>query len=319
MLKLPVPKLVPISKATLFFDAMLGMDIYASTGSEGEAKLFCAKDTPFNKTRLLEISENGRQKLYLDADCNQAYQAYLRDHWDEIADNRDLPLETRTSVMSEVVRDVLSGAFYSGNTAAIVEASQSLGDGIVKILSDEKIVLSELCAVLHHDYATFTHSANVAFYAVLLAKNIGYSLAEQNQIAIGALLHDLGKLSVAERILTKPGRLDELEFKEVKRHPGDASRTLSSRRALNHAQLMMAYQHHEKLDGSGYPVGLLGHEIHPWAKLCTVVDIFEALTSTRPYRSSTSHKVALSILVNAAEKELDTEIVSCWSKLVSKE
>jgi putative nucleotidyltransferase with HDIG domain len=316
MLEIDTRSLIPISPATLLLDTIAGIDIYASAGKRFEATLFCSKELPVSGIRLRELAEEGVFKLYVGTDSYHAYQEYLRGHWDQIADDPSLSIECRTSILNEVVRDVLNTAFQTGSTPEIVGASQSLGDGIVKMLGDDRVSVKGLYDVLQHDYTTFTHSANVAFYAVLLAKQIGYSLNEQNKIAVGALLHDLGKLSTPERILAKPGRLDEFEFKVIQKHPVVGYQKLASREDLSHAQLMIVYQHHEKLNGTGYPVGLVEDEIHPWAKLCAVVDVFEALTSTRPYRSALDHSIALSILAKAGGTELDAEMVRCWTQLV---
>jgi HD-GYP domain-containing protein (c-di-GMP phosphodiesterase class II) len=309
-------QLVAISPATLLSESIVGIDVYASSGENSEAILFFSKEAPVSRNRLQKLAEDKNFKLFVSAECYDAYQSYLRDNWDQITDSPDVSVNTKTTILNEVVRDVLNSAFRSGCTEKVVKATQSLSEGIVKILGDERIVLTGLYSVLHHDYATFTHSANVATYAVLLARGLGYSVDEQNQIAVGALLHDLGKLSIDDRILRKPGRLDEFEFKSIQRHPLVGFQELADRDDLSFAQLMMVYQHHEKLNGTGYPVGIVGEEIHPWARLCAVVDIFEAITSIRPYRSMMELSTALGILEKAAGKELDNEMVQCWKSIV---
>lgn len=316
MLAIDNRQLVAISPATLLSDSIVGIDVYASSGDDSEPILFCSKEKPVNPYRLKKLADDKIFKLYVSAESYDAYQKYLRDHWDQISDCREMSVTTRVSVLNEVVRDVLKAAFRSGCAEKMVQSTRSLSDGIVKILGDDRVVLKGLSEVLHHDYATFTHSANVATYAVLLAKRFGFSVEDQNQIAVGALLHDIGKLSIDDRILRKPGKLDEFEFKKIQKHPLDGFQKLAFREDLSYAQLMMVYQHHEKLDGTGYPVGVINSEIHPWAKLCAVVDIFEALTSTRPYRSMMEHSTALGILSKVAGKELDGEMVRCWSACV---
>jgi HD-GYP domain-containing protein (c-di-GMP phosphodiesterase class II) len=218
--------------------------------------------------------------------------------------------------MSEVMRDVLSEEFSAGDTTEIVLASQQLSKGTCDILLDEPIVARQLCNVLHHDYATFTHCTNVSLYCVMLARELGFSGGELEEIAVGGLLHDLGKLQIDERILTKPGRLDEFEFREIQKHPLTGFRELVTRDDLSLGQLMMAYQHHERLNGSGYPVACEGDEIHPWAKLCAVVDVYEALTSQRPYRLPMTHKTALAVLEKGIGTEFDAEMVRCWKHLI---
>ncbi len=214
--------------------------------------------------------------------------------------------------MSDVVRAVLHEQFTSQDTPQLVSTCTDLGTAIVDVLNERPLLVSELHDVMCHDYATFTHSTNVACFATILAKALGYSGVELQLIATGALVHDLGKLKISDRILSKPGKLDDFEFREIQKHPTlGMHRLMKEQRSLTHEQLMMVYQHHEKLDGSGYPVGIYGDEIHPWAKICSVVDIFEALTAHRPYRKPMSHSTAVAILQKAAGTELDEEIVRC--------
>ncbi len=316
MLALDVRQMVAISASTILSDSIVGVDVFACAGEDSEPILFVSKEETIKPSKLRQILNEGVLKLYIGKECFQKYQTYLRDHWKQILDDKNLSIATRTSVLNEVLLDAMNVSFRTGDTETIVNATQTLGAGIVKVFGEEKVLVSRLSAVLHHDFATFTHSANVACYAALLAKHLGYSAKEQKEIVVGALLHDVGKLSIDERILRKPGRLDEFEFREVQKHPLLGYRQLANRNDLSYAQLMMVYQHHEKLDGTGYPVGIIGEEIHPWARLCAVVDIFEALTSTRPYRSPMDHKVALTILQKEAGKQLDAQMVEAWSELV---
>ena len=124
--------------------------------------------------------------------------------------------------------------------------------------------------------------------------------------------HDVGKLEIADAILSKPGRLDDAEFEIIREHPRTGFRKLCRREDLNFGQLMMVYQHHERLDGKGYPVGITAEQIHPWAKVCTVVDVFEALTSNRPYRKAMSYSKAFEIMDRDSGLAFDPEMLKCW-------
>ena len=179
------------------------------------------------------------------------------------------------------------------------------------------VVAGDLLSVMHHDYHTFTHSANVAYYCVMLAREL--SIADQSelvQIAVGGMLHDLGKLSIPEAILTKSGRLTDEEFAIIKRHPGNGFRQLSSRDDLNFAQMMMVYQHHERLDGTGYPVGVGANQIHEWAQICAVTDVYEALSSNRPYRSGLPKNVICDIIDRESGTHFNAEMWQCWKKTI---
>ena len=171
--------------------------------------------------------------------------------------------------------------------------------------------------MLQHDYYTYTHVTNVCTYALILAKGLGMSsFQELRAIAVGALLHDLGKRLIPTAILNKPARLTENEMRVVQQHPTTGFRDLSARTDLTLAQLMMVYQHHERLDGSGYPVRIVGDEIHPWARLCAVVDVFDAFTCCRPYRHATPAQEVIKFLVEHAGKAFDEEMVRCWISLL---
>ena len=131
-----------------------------------------------------------------------------------------------------------------------------------------------------------------------------------------ALLHDVGKRSILPNLLQKPGALTDDERKAMQLHPTRGFEELCLRPDLTRGQLMMVYQHHERLDGSGYPVRAVAADIHWMAGICAVVDVFDALTGHRPYRRPASAEEALAHLSNRAGTEYDDEAVRCWASLV---
>lgn len=309
--------LIPISMATLSPTALLNIDIYLKSSANAAPILFCAADELPDLERLTPLVSQGVNKLFIDASDRETYQQYLRQNWANLLTDESSPVANRAAVMSEVIRDVLNTEFSGGDTESIVNASQKLGRGTCNLLGDHIVVARQLCDVLHHDYATFTHCSNVSMYAVLLARALGFSKSDVEEIAVGGLLHDLGKLQIDSRILTKPGRLDDFEFREVKKHPVTGFAALVDRQDLSYGQLMMVYQHHERLDGRGYPVGCVADEIHPWGKLCAIVDVYEALTSNRPYRSPMTPKTAMAVLDKGDGTEFDSEMLKCWRQLIN--
>ena len=153
----------------------------------------------------------------------------------------------------------------------------------------------------------------------MLAKALGIVDRQcLERIATGGLLHDLGKLEIPEAILTKEGKLTDQEFATIKRHPTIGFRKLCHRTDLDFAQLMMVYQHHERLDGKGYPVGVGTGEIHEWGRICAIADVFEALTSTRPYRAAMRPKAAFDIMDRQSTTGFDTEMYQCWKMTIQK-
>jgi HD-GYP domain-containing protein (c-di-GMP phosphodiesterase class II) len=308
---------IPISPKTLGCCDGLNVDVYLIANANSTPTLFCSRELAIESEQLRQIIKAGVSKLYIESNSYTDYQTHLRSNWKSILDQDRFNESNRTAVMSEVVRAVLSEQFASTDTQTVVETCHELGVSIVNVIAERPVLVSELSDVMYHDYATFTHSSNVASYIAVLAKALGYCGDELQQIVVAALLHDIGKLEIPDSILAKPGRLDEFEFRQVQLHPGLGFRRLvNEQRQLTYNQLMIVYQHHEKLNGKGYPVGLPAEEIHPWAKMCSVVDIFEALTSQRPYRKPMTHATALAMLDSLAGTELDAEMVKCWKILI---
>jgi hypothetical protein len=142
------------------------------------------------------------------------------------------------------------------------------------------------------DYYTGGHTERVSGVAVALAAKLGYSGIELDAIEIGALLHDIGKIGIPERILHKPGPLDDEEWKVMKEHPV-ISEYILSEVDLHPIVLQVARSSHERMDGKGYPDGLPGDQIPLPARIVLVADAFDALTSDRPYRAARTTAVAM--------------------------
>jgi HD-GYP domain-containing protein (c-di-GMP phosphodiesterase class II) len=155
---------------------------------------------------------------------------------------------------------------------------------------------------------TYQHSSRVAGYAEWLGARGGMDGAGLQRLRRAALLHDIGKLGVSNRVLDKEGRLDGDEWAQVRRHPVHTQEILQRVRAFA-GFARDAALHHEKLDGTGYPWGVGGEEMSPAARILCVADIYDALTSDRPYRAALTHEVAMEILRAEAGGKLDAAVV----------
>ncbi|MBO0903243.1 HD-GYP domain-containing protein [Jiella sonneratiae] len=142
---------------------------------------------------------------------------------------------------------------------------------------------------------TSGHSDRVALFTDMIAEAMGHSPEHRRRLKRAALLHDIGKLGISNQILDKPGRLDDAEFAEIRRHPVHSEAILSEISAFSDLARIGA-QHHERLDGKGYPNGLTAGEIGLDTRIVTVADIFDALTAERPYRPAMPLSKALAIL-----------------------
>ena len=178
--------------------------------------------------------------------------------------------------------------------------------------SIEDVLFSLANTVEAKDFYTQGHVERVSKLAISLGKKLNLSAAELNALKIGGALHDIGKIGIPKAILNKQGPLNEEEWSAMKKHPEYGYNIcLPLKRNLKRA-LEIVRHHHEKMDGTGYPDGLKGREISFPARIMAVADIYDALTTDRPYRKAMSTEKALSILnTEANQGKLDKDVVAC--------
>ena len=308
---------IPISVATLLPSDAIGLDLFQEQRESTHMILYRGADYPLTTADLDRLRGRGVNRLFIAKDSRAVYQRYLR----RVAvsgNEATVPVSARAGALSEVVRDVLQAAFSRDQLDQTVRAAGQIGSLTAEILTNTEFAANDMLRVLHHDYATFTHSANVAFFCGMLATELGLPKEDIENIATGGLLHDLGKLEIRDEILHKPGTLSETEFRIIRMHPILGFKKLAQREDFSEGQLMMTYQHHERLDGKGYPVGCVADEIHPWARICSVVDVFEALTSHRPYRTPMPRSKALKLMRRDGGTAFDPEILACWESIIQR-
>jgi putative two-component system response regulator len=165
------------------------------------------------------------------------------------------------------------------------------------------------------DKETEGHTQRVTKMTITLARAMGFTDDEIVHVRRGALLHDMGKLGIPDEILLKPGKLTDEEWVIMRQHPKYARELLDQIQYLQPA-LDIPYCHHEKWDGSGYPNGLKGEEIPLAARLFSVVDVWDALTSDRPYRPAWSSEKALAYLREQSGQHFDPRVVDMFFKII---
>jgi len=196
----------------------------------------------------------------------------------------------------------------------------------VKLIEDLKMALNEVeksyeitlealvSALDFREHETQFHSKRVASYAVRLARELGVKDEELKYIYWGGLLHDIGKIGVSDSILLKPGALTDEEWEEMKRHPEIGYRIIENIDFLGPAKDIVLY-HHERWDGKGYPLGLSGENIPFYARIFSVIDALDAITTDRPYRKAQSFTKALQEIKRCSGTQFDPEVVKAFLRI----
>jgi putative two-component system response regulator len=161
------------------------------------------------------------------------------------------------------------------------------------------------------DTYTKGHCDRVLEYTLMIAGKLELAPGRVTNIHYASLLHDIGKIGVPARILNKPGPLNDTEWKLIKKHPQDGAKVTMEIDFLQDTSRIIL-EHHEKIDGSGYPYGKKGDDILLESKIITIADVFDALTSDRAYRKARSHKEALEIIAKGRNRQFDGKLVDIF-------
>jgi HD domain len=194
--------------------------------------------------------------------------------------------------------------------------------GCELVKSEEEFLGSHVRALMvslaEKDEYTEEHTRRVALRAVQVGEELGLPPTRLRELATGAIVHDIGKLAVPDAILKKPEKLSAGEFATVKRHPGNGYRALKEL-GFRESVRRLVLDHHERLDGSGYPRGLSGPSISLDVRILAVCDVYDALISNRVYRDAFTHEQAMAILHEEAGTKLDRRCVAALERVLARE
>ncbi|MCL0085618.1 HD-GYP domain-containing protein [Thermodesulfovibrionales bacterium] len=193
-------------------------------------------------------------------------------------------------------------------------------DPIVEKMADSifrnKDALMSLGKIKHMDDYTFLHSVSVSVFMISFCKSLGFDRSFINKAGVGALLHDIGKVNVPIEILNKSGGLTDEEFAKVKDHVVQGSLILSQTQGISDTSILVAAQHHERFDGSGYPNGLKGSEISKLGQMAAIVDVYDAITSDRCYHKGMESSEAIRKIFEWSKYHFNQDLVQKYIRCV---
>ncbi|NLI78050.1 MAG: HD-GYP domain-containing protein [Candidatus Riflebacteria bacterium] len=228
-----------------------------------------------------------------------------------ISDGERVLVSKQTQVMafqamSMVINQVKAGHGIDPKGAR--EVATMLVDEIIKAPE----ALMNLIDIKSFDDYTFTHNVNVATLCLIIGQSLGLPQDDLFDLGLGGLLHDMGKLKVSLSILNKDGKLTDAEFTEMKRHPIYGYEILCRSKDIPERSRMVALMHHEKFQGKGYPKGLKGDSIPLFGRICAIADVYDALTTDRPYRVAMAPHEAMKIVTSGIDTQFDPKVLTAF-------
>ena len=222
----------------------------------------------------------------------------------------------RYSDFVDITKKVLNSAKF-GKKIIITEISDVVDDMIYEIVKTNNILARIRQLKDSNDY-TFKHSINVSLLATMVGKWLGYTDVELKQISLAGLFHDIGKMKISDNIINKPNKLNDKEFELIKKHTIYGYNILKETIGISKNISLAALQHHEREDGSGYPLGVKSDKIHEYAKIVAVCDVFDAMTSNRVYKEKDSPFLVAEHIANNSFGVLNGRVSTVFLNNISK-
>jgi putative nucleotidyltransferase with HDIG domain len=229
--------------------------------------------------------------------------------WDHLPENHRLVLRKSVDAFNQ-----LSEHIEQGNAIDIATVSDACSH-LVTAVTDHNY-RAVLDGVREHDNYSYVHCLRVATYLSVFGHTIGLDSHALVLLASGGLVHDIGKMSIPREVLNKPGKLEGREWDIMKSHVERSVRYLNQQAHVPHAVITVAAQHHEKLDGTGYPKGLKGTELNDLARMAAIVDVFGALTDRRVYKAPMAPEKALDLMAHEMAAGLDMHLLPRFREML---
>ncbi|MEX2016343.1 MAG: HD domain-containing phosphohydrolase [Candidatus Hydrogenedentales bacterium] len=309
---------LPVPLAGLRLDQVTGFDLYLCPDLDKPPVLYRENHLAFTQHVRDRLRDTGVTALWTPTDQQDAYYDYLQKNLQLILQDSTIELEDKVELLYDSAQRTVQDFFVRPDAPELPEQSRQLVEYLLSMFAESDDAFSVFMRVAPLDYQTYTHSVNVFVYSVQFARRLDLvDLPSLHDFALGTLLHDLGKSRVPSSILQKPGKLTEDEWVVIRKHPGWGCELLLEHGLDSDLILSITRHHHEKLNGVGYPDGLQNGAIDPRVRAVTICDIFDALTTRRPYKERMSTFDALRIMKQDIPHALDNDMFKIFVEMLS--
>lgn len=271
-----------------------GEEVLAKAVLDNEGKLLLKSGVKLTRSQANLLKQNGIFFVYVE-DKNL----------EDIGPNKELSKFKETALKS--MPGVFRGLCHSEGKA--VEESLVSVDNLVEFIIRQGDINTNLYELNQYDDYTYIHCIDTGIMAVFLGKSLELSMEELKNLGISAMLHDIGKIKISDKIINKKGPLNPEEYEEIRKHPIYGYNILKDAGVKNIEILSAVIEHHEKVNGTGYPLAIKGNKITKFAKIISVCDVFTAVSANRSYRSRFSPNEAYEYVISGMGTSFDEEVI----------
>lgn len=307
----------PVEVATIE-DGILDMDVYLDALGDGSSYvLYCAKGAAFTSKLREKLVPRNVQFLYVPMSQHKEYRKALSRHLEKAYTDPRKERSERIRIVRTACTRMIDDVLLFPERPESLETVRDVSRQFAEWVQEDQTGFSYLMDMATHDYYTVTHMVNVGVGCGLMAKRLKPDDPPWHAALIeGGLLHDVGKRKIPPEILNKEGKLSADEWELIKLHPTTGFDLIKANPAMSEIVIDMVRSHHERLDGAGYPAGLTGDLISEAARICSVIDVFDAICASRPYRGPTPPEQTLKILAQEKGRQFDAGMVDTWDAIV---
>lgn len=291
-------------------DVRLGKSIYNEHG-----KVLLTKGTLLSESLIERLKKNNLFTIYIEDDLSEGIEIVESIPEDLRNETIDIITDGLNTLSKLNVENQNLHQMIKSERA--IRSFQKIFKDILTCLMENRVALNLLATTKIYEDHVYNHSVNVAVYACQLAIANGLPLKKIEEIGLGAMLHDIGKMYISKEILNKPEKLTNEEFEQIKLHSELGFDILKRIHEIPLTVSNCALQHHERIDGLGYPRGIKGADIHYYAKIISVADVFDAVTSHRVYRPAMLPHKGLELLYSGIDTQFERKQVELFKDSIA--
>lgn len=299
---------VAIALDFLRTDTVTDFDIYLRTNEETYV-LYRERHLPFTREARDRLQTSSVEDVYVPVSQDKEYRRYIEQNLPDIIHDDRVKPEKKAEILYSSLTNLVEEIMADARMGELIPRSKDIVNTACVFLNREGGFLDYLMRVTSYDYYTYTHSVNVFVFTMAMANQLLPPEEVNEELGVGALLHDIGKSQIDPVIVNCPGKLTDEQFKTMKLHTVYGFDLLREHDGVGPVALDMVRHHHEKMDGTGYPDGLSGDDLPMYVRIIKIADVFDALTTKRSYRDALNSFPALKLMQNEMlPGELDMDL-----------
>ncbi len=289
----------------------LPFDLFISIG--GRLIHYLRAGDKLSASKIDHFEKKAPEQFYILASERANYQNFVRDGL--MSD--ELDTKQKATLLRESTMVLVEELFERPDIENALRDARQVVDDFVAFMDSDAAAMVNLIGLSSHDFYTYNHSIDVSIYSLGLGQFVGFSGNDLKELGLGGLFHDIGKRYISLDIICKAGPLTDEEWSEMQKHPQYGLQILAEHNSTQNI-MACAFEHHESMQGNGYPQQLTADEIHPMARVVSVADTYDALTTKRSYNDPMLPTDAIDLMTGKLGGRYDPEVLKALVAIFQK-